>query len=246
MQPIKPIARTCVKGSGQWGPGPGDMAGSGDGIGGMEVRKTAPGRPDASPRAGPVGSVAARRAREAGRGVPPIGEVAAGPLPPGPAPVPGAAQRGGGEGRWSCRGDLEGVLDLLRRSSHPRAQEVMTDLLNQREGLLDHRHGEGFADPGRRGLGTAEDNLDRGGQPDGQAGNGLDAGERTAHGQGAGGRARARAEASSDGEATRGLGRSGGGDPAAALPPSPTPGPGCRRRLPRSSPPTASDRCCAG
>ncbi len=79
---------------------------------------------------------------------------------------------------------LEGRRSLCRV---PVRLEGLIYLAGQNGGPAGPPAPERFADPGRRGLDAAEDTLDRGGQPDGQAGDGLDTGGRAAHGQGAGG-----------------------------------------------------------
>jgi uncharacterized protein UPF0236 len=63
--------------------------------------------------------------------------------------------------RAACRGDLEGALEVVRQSSHPKPAEVATSLANQHEGLLDYRRREGFADLDLRGLGATEGNIDK-------------------------------------------------------------------------------------
>ena len=63
--------------------------------------------------------------------------------------------------RAACRGDLESVLEVVRQSSHPKAGEVATYLANQRQGLLDYRRREGFADLELRGMGATEGNIDK-------------------------------------------------------------------------------------
>jgi len=63
--------------------------------------------------------------------------------------------------RDACRGDLESVLAALRQSPHPKAGEVASYLANQRQGLLDYRRREGFADLDLRGLGATEGNVDK-------------------------------------------------------------------------------------
>lgn len=61
----------------------------------------------------------------------------------------------------ACRGQLLVAIRALQRSGHPDALRVIRYLRANRDGLTDYRLRPGFQDPGLRGLGAAEGNVDK-------------------------------------------------------------------------------------
>jgi len=63
--------------------------------------------------------------------------------------------------RAACRGELLPAVRAIMRRGHPDGPAVIQYLLHNRSGLADYRLQDGFREPGLRGLGAAEANIDK-------------------------------------------------------------------------------------
>jgi len=63
--------------------------------------------------------------------------------------------------RAACRGELLPAVRAILRRAHPDGPAVIQYLQHNRSGLADYRLQDGFREPGLRGLGAAEANIDK-------------------------------------------------------------------------------------
>lgn len=63
--------------------------------------------------------------------------------------------------RAACRGELLPAVRAIIRRGHPEGPAVIQYLQNNRSGLADYRLQDGFREPGLRGLGACEANIDK-------------------------------------------------------------------------------------